>query len=346
MHPKSARRALRFLESEQLVAREHRKEVKAAGASGGTAAGALSLSPTASAADSAAATATADGAELPRPKTQIHSYACIDWPRLLDVVRWRRHAAAAALAARAAGAAAVLRYDCPACGKAFDTLHAARLIDPADGEFHCDGESCGRAVLVAAGGGARGAEAAEAAAALERANAEFKAIDDALAAVDDALAGGAEAPDFGGLGDWAVAAAVAAAAARGGSRPGAAGEADVAVELGATAGTVAPSGPGAPKELPPWLRAAAADAAAGAAPTPPPHAPPEAQAAYAAAYAAEVERRTAARAAEGGGRDPKRARVDGTEKKEASPAGDAWEEVAPAAKEEPAAGGDDDWENV
>ena len=346
LHAKPARRALRYLEGEQLVAREHRKE--AARPRAGQAAVASSDG---GAADSTGTTA-ADGASPPSIRAHIHSYAALDWPRALDVLRLRRHALRAGLTARAARAAAVLRYDCPSCGAAHDTLAAARLIDPRDGEFHCDGDHCGGAVLVAAGGGDRGADAAAARSALEAADAALQPLDDALAAVDAALAGGAAAPDFGPLGEWAMAVAQAAARGRGGGGGGGrrgVGDPDVAVELGATVATdAAAAGPGAPKELPPWLRAAGAAAAAADA-AGDGHARADAQAEYAAAYAAEVERRAAEIAAGGGGRDAKRPRVDEGVKaeaktEEAPAAADEWTDVVPppAAKAETAEDEEDD----
>ena len=341
LHAKPARRALRYLEGEQFVAREHRKEAARPRA------GQPAPSSDGGAADSTGTTA-ADGASPPSIRAHIHSYAALDWPRALDVLRLRRHALRAGLTARAARAAAVLRYDCPSCGAAHDTLAAARLIDPRDGEFHCDGDHCGGAVLVAAGGGERGADAAAARAALEVADAALKPLDDALEAVDAALAGGAAAPDFGPLGEWAIAVAQAAARGRGGAggagRRGV-GDPDVAVELGATVATdAAAAGPGAPKELPPWLRAAGAAAAAADA-AGDGHAPADAQAEYAAAYAAEVDRRAAEIAAGGGGRDAKRPRVEEGVKAEgkaeavaaaAVPPPDEWTDVAPPPKAEAA----------
>ena len=141
VHPKAARRALRVLEREQLVQREHRKETarrkkrddvngggegESDGDTAGTGGGGLkSEGGGAGEASKAGATAAFVDESGKPPRQHVHSYASIDWPRMFDVVRWRLGACRAALKERAAGADAVARYACPRCGATHDTLHAA-----------------------------------------------------------------------------------------------------------------------------------------------------------------------------------------------------------------------------
>ncbi|XP_059640748.1 uncharacterized protein LOC132282925 [Cornus florida] len=128
LHSKQLRRTLRFFEEEKLVTRDHRKE---------TAKGAKIYS--------AAVAATADGHPTGREgeekiKLHTHSYCCLDYAQIYDVVRYRLHRMRKKLKDELENKNTVQEYICPGCGKRYTALDALRLISPDDEYFHC--ESC------------------------------------------------------------------------------------------------------------------------------------------------------------------------------------------------------------
>ncbi|CAA3027078.1 general transcription factor IIE subunit 1 [Olea europaea subsp. europaea] len=134
LHSKQLRRTLRFFEEEKLVTRDHRKE---------TAKGAKIYS--------AAVAATGDGQPGGREgdeklKLHTHSYCCLDYAQIYDVVRYRLHRMKKKLKDELESKNTVQEYICPNCSKRYTALDALRLISPHDEYFHC--ESCD-GVLVA-----------------------------------------------------------------------------------------------------------------------------------------------------------------------------------------------------
>lgn len=134
LHTKQLRRTLRFFEEEKLVTRDHRKE---------TAKGAKVYN--------AAVAATGDGHQFGREgddkqKMHTHSYCCLDYAQIYDVVRYRLHRMKKKLKDELESKNTVQEYICPNCGKRYTALDALRLISPYDEYFHC--ESC-NGVLVA-----------------------------------------------------------------------------------------------------------------------------------------------------------------------------------------------------
>ncbi|KAK4437314.1 Transcription initiation factor IIE subunit alpha [Sesamum alatum] len=134
LHTKQLRRTLRFFEEEKLVTRDHRKE---------TAKGAKIYN--------AAVAATADGQQTGREgdeklKMHTHSYCCLDYAQIYDVVRYRLHRMKKKLKDELESKNTVQEYICPNCSKRYTALDALRLISPYDEYFHC--ESC-NGVLVA-----------------------------------------------------------------------------------------------------------------------------------------------------------------------------------------------------
>ncbi|XP_073044000.1 uncharacterized protein [Primulina eburnea] len=134
LHTKQLRRTLRFFEEEKLVTRDHRKE---------TAKGAKIYN--------AAVAATADGQQTGREgdeklKMHTHSYCCLDYAQIHDVVRYRLHRMKKKLKDELESKNTVQEYICPNCSKRYTALDALRLITPYDEYFHC--ESC-NGVLVA-----------------------------------------------------------------------------------------------------------------------------------------------------------------------------------------------------
>lgn len=84
VHPRMARRALRYLEEEQLLQREHRKETKRQMKREAAALG--------------QAVEEEDEALL---KAQVSTYCCLDYPRLVDSLRYRLEAMRRAVKVRA-----------------------------------------------------------------------------------------------------------------------------------------------------------------------------------------------------------------------------------------------------
>ncbi|THG00865.1 hypothetical protein TEA_006917 [Camellia sinensis var. sinensis] len=128
LHSKQLRRTLRFFEEEKLVTRDHRRE---------TAKGAKIYS--------AAIAATADGQQNGREgeekiKLHTHSYCCLDYAQIYDVVRYRLHRMKKKLKDELENKNTVQEYICPNCGKRYTALDALRLVSPEDEYFHC--ESC------------------------------------------------------------------------------------------------------------------------------------------------------------------------------------------------------------
>ncbi|GAB2274562.1 hypothetical protein Dimus_009329 [Dionaea muscipula] len=127
LHSKQLRRILRFFEEEKLVMRDHRRE---------TAKGAKI--------HNAAVAATADGQHTKEGEEKIkmhtHSYCCLDYAQIYDVVRYRLHRVKKKLKDELDDKNTVQEYICPNCGKRYNALDAARLVSMEDEYFHC--ESC------------------------------------------------------------------------------------------------------------------------------------------------------------------------------------------------------------
>lgn len=127
LHSKQLRRTLRFFEEEKLVTRDHRRE---------TAKGAKIYS--------AAIAATGDGQQTKegdeKIKLHTHSYCCLDYAQIYDVVRYRLHRMKKKLKDELEDKNTVQEYICSTCGKRYNALDALRLISMEDEYFHC--ESC------------------------------------------------------------------------------------------------------------------------------------------------------------------------------------------------------------
>ncbi|KAJ4961412.1 hypothetical protein NE237_021322 [Protea cynaroides] len=126
LHSKQLRRTLRFFEEEKLITRDHRKE---------TAKGAKVYS--------AAIAATSDGQPVGREgeekiKLHTHSYCCLDYAQIYDVVRYRLHRMKKKLKDELDNRNTVQEYICPDCGRRYNALDALRLISPDDEFFHCE----------------------------------------------------------------------------------------------------------------------------------------------------------------------------------------------------------------
>ncbi|CAN1342964.1 General transcription factor IIE subunit 1 [Linum perenne] len=125
IHTKQLRRTLRFFEEEKLVTRDHRKE---------TAKGAKLYS-----AAVAATTEVQNGKEgEDKVKLHTHSYCCLDYAQIYDVVRYRLHRLKKKLKDELDEKNTIQEYVCPNCGRRYNALDALRLISMEDEFFHCE----------------------------------------------------------------------------------------------------------------------------------------------------------------------------------------------------------------
>ncbi|KAG1354948.1 general transcription factor IIE subunit 1 [Cocos nucifera] len=126
LHSKQLRRTLRFFEEEKLVTRDHRKE---------TAKGAKVFS--------AAVAATGDGQQMvkegeEKTKLHTHSYCCLDYAQIYDVVRYRLHRMKKKLKDELDSRNTIQEYICPNCGKRYSAFDALQLVSLTDEYFHCE----------------------------------------------------------------------------------------------------------------------------------------------------------------------------------------------------------------
>ncbi|XP_020261349.1 general transcription factor IIE subunit 1 isoform X2 [Asparagus officinalis] len=131
LHSKQLRRTLRFFEEEKLVTRDHRKE---------SAKGAKIYS--AAVAATADQKITKEGEE--KMKMHTHSYCCLDYAQIYDVVRYRIHRMKKKLKDELDDRNTVQEYVCPNCGRRtfcmlrFSAFDALQLVSPNDEYFHCE----------------------------------------------------------------------------------------------------------------------------------------------------------------------------------------------------------------
>ncbi|KAG0485340.1 hypothetical protein HPP92_009216 [Vanilla planifolia] len=126
LHSKQLRRTLRYFEEEKLVSREHRKE---------TAKGAKVYN--------AAVAATADGQPPVKEgdeknKMHTHSYCCLDYAQIYDVVRYRLHRMKKKLKDELDSRNTIQQYICPNCGRRYSAFDALQLVSMTDEYFHCE----------------------------------------------------------------------------------------------------------------------------------------------------------------------------------------------------------------
>ncbi|XP_022679046.1 general transcription factor IIE subunit 1 isoform X2 [Setaria italica] len=128
LHSKQLRRILRFFEEEKLITRYHRKE-STKGAKG----------------CNAAASAASDDQPVTKErqekvKIHTHSYCCLDYAQLCDVVRYRIHRMKKKLKDELDSRNTIQHYICPSCNKRYSSFDALQLVSYIDEYFHC--ESC------------------------------------------------------------------------------------------------------------------------------------------------------------------------------------------------------------
>ncbi|OAY59291.1 general transcription factor IIE subunit 1 isoform X2 [Manihot esculenta] len=209
LHSKQLRRTLRFFEEEKLITRDHRKE---------TAKGAKIYS--------AAVAATAEGQRNAKEgeekiKLHTHSYCCLDYAQIYDVVRYRLHRLRKKLKDELENKNTVQEYICPNCGRRYNALDALRLVSPDDEYFHCEncnGELVAESDKLAAQEGGDGDDNARRRRReklkdmLQKMEVQLKPLMDQLNRVKDLAV-----PEFGSLQAWEARASVAGRAVNGDS---------------------------------------------------------------------------------------------------------------------------------
>ncbi|KAG6642912.1 hypothetical protein I3843_09G169000 [Carya illinoinensis] len=209
LHSKQLRRTLRFFEEEKLVTRDHRRE---------TAKGAKIFS--------AAVAATVDSQQTAKEgeekiKLHTHSYCCLDYAQIYDVVRYRLQRMKKKLKDELENKNTVQEYICPNCAKRYTALDALRLISLDDEYFHCEscnGELVAESDKIAAQEGGEGDDNARRRRReklkdmLQKMEIQLKPLIEQLSRVKDL-----PVPEFGTLQAWEVRARAAGRAANGDS---------------------------------------------------------------------------------------------------------------------------------
>ncbi|MQM05714.1 hypothetical protein Taro_038540 [Colocasia esculenta] len=199
LHTKQLRRTLRFFEEEKLITRDHRKE---------TAKGAKIFS--------AAAAATGDGPRGfkegdEKTKLHTHSYCCLDYAQICDVVRYRLHRMKKKLKDELDNRNTIQEYICPNCSRRYSAFDAMQLVSLNDEAFHCEncnGELVAEGDKLAAeekGDGddnSKGRHREKLKDVLQRIEEQLKPLTLQLARVKDL-----PAPEFGTLQSWEASAA-------------------------------------------------------------------------------------------------------------------------------------------
>lgn len=207
LHTKQLRRTLRFFEEEKLITRDHRKE----GAKGAKV-------------YNSAVAATVDGLQNGKEgddkiKMHTHSYCCLDYAQIYDVVRYRLHRMKKKLRDELDNKNTVQEYICPNCAKRYTALDALRLVSTEDEYFHCEscnGELVAESDKLASQGSTDGDDndrrrrREKLEDMLHRVEAQLKPLMDQLARVKDL-----PAPEFGSLQAWEVRANAVARGANG-----------------------------------------------------------------------------------------------------------------------------------
>ncbi|KAK1314143.1 hypothetical protein QJS10_CPA06g02182 [Acorus calamus] len=212
LHSKQLRRTLRHFEEEKLVSRDHRRE----SAKGGKT-------------YNAAISAAGDGQQVvkegeEKTKMHTHSYCCLDYSQIYDVVRYRMHRMKKKLKDELDNRNTIQEYICPNCERRYSAFDALRLISMKDDSFHCekcDGELVAESDKLAAeemgdaDDNARRRRREKLKDMLQKIEVQLKPLMDQLSRVKDL-----PAPEFGSLQAWEAANVKAGRASNGDSDVG------------------------------------------------------------------------------------------------------------------------------
>ncbi|XP_010451328.1 PREDICTED: transcription initiation factor IIE subunit alpha-like [Camelina sativa] len=112
------RKVLRYFEEQKFIMRVDRKE---------SARGAKKNS-----------VSVANGQPGAKVKVHIHSYYCLDYSQIYDVVRYKLHRMKKELKDELEDKDTIQEYGCLNCKRKYNALDALRLISMADDSFHCE----------------------------------------------------------------------------------------------------------------------------------------------------------------------------------------------------------------
>ncbi|KAH8487244.1 hypothetical protein H0E87_025999, partial [Populus deltoides] len=71
-------------------------------------------------------------------KMHTHSYCCLDYAQIYDVVRYKLHRMRKKLKDELEDKNTVQEYICPNCGRRYNALDASSLMSLVDEYFHCE----------------------------------------------------------------------------------------------------------------------------------------------------------------------------------------------------------------
>eukprot|EP00244_Chara_vulgaris_P014469 TRINITY_DN9071_c0_g1_i2.p1 TRINITY_DN9071_c0_g1~~TRINITY_DN9071_c0_g1_i2.p1 ORF type:complete len:559 (+),score=161.15 TRINITY_DN9071_c0_g1_i2:41-1717(+) len=201
IHPKQLRRTLRVLEEEMIVIREHRRE-------------SVKSTKVLQAAMGATSAPSPQEGDLPTGQGRLHthSYCCLDYAQIYDVIRYRLHRAKRKIKDELEDRNVLQEYVCPnpSCRRRYSALDALRLISLTDELFHCEGcnadlvaESDKLAAAAAGEGGEDNADNARRKRRellkemLHKLEKQLKPLTDQVEKIKDLTP-----PDFGPLAEW------------------------------------------------------------------------------------------------------------------------------------------------
>ncbi|WJX30667.1 hypothetical protein P8452_19180 [Trifolium repens] len=233
LHTKQLRRTLHLFEKEKIITQDHRRE---------TAKGAKIYSA------AVASTTGKEGEE--KVKLHTHSYCCLDYAQIYDVVRYRLHHMKHKLKDELENKNTIREYLCTNCGNRYNSLDVLGLLSSEDGDFlceRCNGTLVESDQLAAQEGGdgdgdenARRRRREKLKDMLQKMEVQLKPLIDQLGRVKDL-----PIPEFGSLQAWEARASAAGRAANGDNAG------DSKSHLGYNGAPMPYSGD--TKVLPPWM---------------------------------------------------------------------------------------------
>eukprot|EP00882_Tetradesmus_deserticola_P018627 GHRQ01020007.1.p1 GENE.GHRQ01020007.1~~GHRQ01020007.1.p1 ORF type:complete len:392 (+),score=187.73 GHRQ01020007.1:621-1796(+) len=205
--PKMVRKAMRYFEQEQLLQREHKKEGKRARKRERELMVQAGLRP-APGQDGGEGAVDAEEEDEGIVSGRIISYCALDYPRILDSVRWRLSMMKKNWQKQIRGGATLQQYRCPnpACGKAFNSLDVFNLMPtPGSGSRQLSCDICGSEIeMVIDDGGQTTGSMEDRKERMKRARQMLEQFDAAMAPLTTQLAAceGLSPPDFMSYNGW------------------------------------------------------------------------------------------------------------------------------------------------
>ncbi|KAF6265338.1 hypothetical protein COO60DRAFT_1623957 [Scenedesmus sp. NREL 46B-D3] len=204
--PKMVRKAMRYFEQEQLLQREHKKEGKRARKRERELMVQAGLRPAPGQDGLGAGDAEEEDEGI--VVGRIISYCALDFPRILDSVRWRLAMMKKNWQKQMRGGAMLQQYRCPnpACGKAFNSLDVFNLMPtPGSGSRQLSCDICGSEIeMVIDDGGQTTGSMEDRKERIKRARQMLEQFDEAMQPLTSQLAAceGLTPPDFMSYNGW------------------------------------------------------------------------------------------------------------------------------------------------